>query len=299
MPNPATMNIIGCGRVGKTLAYLWHRNQSICVRGISNRSKSSAQSAADFIGGGTACALDQWQPADFTMIATGDSDIATCATQLADSGILRPGNIVFHCSGALGSEILTAVKPCGALVASVHPIKSFAEPASAAASFAGTFCGIEGDPEATEGLTPLFENIGGAPLHLRSDTKALYHAGMAISANYLVTVLQWGVDTLEQAGLPPATGLKVLEPMVRNALDNVFNLGPTGALTGPIARRDDAIVRLHMEALQSWQPELAKLYRALGYETLKLAQRHAPALPAQEQAMKMLLSGDGDQDGAI
>ena len=290
MSNPATMNIIGCGRVGKTLAYLWQCNKIIHVQGISNRSRASAQSAIDFIGGGTACPPEELQPADFTIIATGDTAIATCATQLANAGILRPGNIVFHCSGALGSEILADVKPCGALIASVHPIKSFAEPATATASFRGTFCGIEGDPEATAHLTPLFENIGGLPLPLHSATKALYHAGMAISANYLVTLLQWGVDTLEQAGLPPATGLKVLEPMVRNTLDNIFNLGPAEALTGPIARRDAVTVSRHIDALQRWQPGFAKLYCALGHETLKLAQRHGSALPAQEQIMKDILN---------
>lgn len=290
MSSPATMNIIGCGRVGKTLAYLWQRNQTIHLQGISNCSIASAQTAADFIGGGTPCAPGELLPADYTMIATCDSAIATCATQLANTGILRPGDIVFHCSGALSSEILADLKTCGAVVASVHPIKSFAEPASAAASFSGTFCGIEGDPAATAHLTLLFENIGGSLLPLQSETKALYHAGMAISANYLVTLLQWGIDTLEQAGLPPVTGLKVLEPMVRNTLDNIFNLGPAGALTGPIARRDDATVNRHIDALQRWQPEFAKLYRALGNETLKLAQRHAPALPAQEQAMKEILT---------
>lgn len=294
MSSPATMNIIGCGRVGKTLAYLWHCNQSIHVQGISNRSRASAQNAIDFIGSGTACPPEELQPADFTMIATGDSAISSCATQLANTGILRPGDIVFHCSGALGSEILADVKSCDALIASVHPIKSFAEPASAAASFRGTFCGIEGDPEAIARLTPLFQNIGGLPLPLHSKTKALYHAGMAISANYLVTLLQWGIDTLEQAGLPPETGLKVLEPMVRNTLDNIFELGPARALTGPITRRDHTIVRQHIEALQNWQPELAKLYCALGYETLKLAQRNGPALPDQEQTIKKLLSDGGD-----
>ncbi|MGE4543955.1 MAG: Rossmann-like and DUF2520 domain-containing protein [Pedobacter sp.] len=290
MSNLPTMNIIGCGRLGKTLAYLWRCNQIIHVQGITNRSIGSAQSAADFIGGGTACTTGEWQPADFTMIATGDSDIAACATQLASAGILRPGNIVFHCSGALGSDILAAVKPHGALVASVHPIKSFAEPASAATSFRGTFCGIEGDLAATARLTALFENIGGTPLPLRSETKALYHAGMAISANYLVTLLQWGLDTLEQAGLPPATGLKILEPMVRNTLDNVFTLGPAEALTGPIARRDDATVSRHIKALRCWQPELAELYRALGLETLKLSQKRELALTAQEQTMKDILT---------
>lgn len=295
MPNLATMNIIGCGRLGKTLAYLWHRKQIIHLQGITNRSMTSAIAATDFIGAGRACAPAELLPADFTMIATGDSDIAASATQLVNSGILRPGDIVFHCSGALGSEILTAAQTYGALIASVHPIKSFAEPVSAAASFQGTFCGIEGDPRATDRLSPLFESIGGTPLPLTSESKPLYHAGMSISANYLVTLLQWGIETLEHAGLTPAAGLKVLEPMVRNTLDNIFALGPAKALTGPIARRDDTTVSRHIEALQSWQPELATLYRGLGRKTLKLAQSHHPALPAQEHVMEQILSEDSEK----
>jgi predicted short-subunit dehydrogenase-like oxidoreductase (DUF2520 family) len=295
MSNQATMNIIGCGRLGKTLAYLWRTNHVVRVQGVMNRSVSSGQAAIDFIGAGTACAPGELLPADFTMITTGDSAIEDCASQLAGCGILRPGDIVFHCSGALGSDILTVVQACGALVASVHPIKSFAEPASAAASFGGTFCGIEGDPAATVRLTPLFESIGGMPLPLRSDTKPLYHAGMAISANFLVTLLQWGLDTLEQAGLPPAAGIKMLEPMVRNTVDNIFALGPAKALTGPIARRDEATVSRHIEALRAWHPELAKLYRDLGRKTLELAQSHSSALPAQEQSMERLLENKGDQ----
>ena len=294
MPEQATLNIIGCGRLGKTLAHLWHVNHIVQVQGIMNRSMASGHAAAAFIGAGTACSPAALLPADFTMIATADSSIEVFAAELAHSGILRPGDIVFHCSGALGSQSLAAVQTCGAHVASVHPIKSFAEPVSAAASFRGTFCSIEGDPVATNRLMVLFESIGGTLLPLRSEAKPLYHAGLAISANYLVTLLQWGIDTLEQAGLPPATGLKVLEPMVRNTLDNIFALGPAKALTGPIARRDESTVRRHIEALRNWQPELAELYRGLGRKTLKLAQDHSPALPLQEQSMERILGDNGE-----
>lgn len=285
----ATLNIIGCGRLGKTLACLWHKKNILQIQDISTRSLTSAQTAVDFIGAGRACGFADLRPADVTMIATDDGSIASCAAKLAEADILRPEDIVFHCSGLHSSEILAPVKPCKALAASVHPVKSFAEPLSAAASFTGTFCGMEGNPNALARLIPLFEKIGGIPLPLQSEAKTLYHAAMTMSANYLVTLLHISLATLEQAGLSSATALKVLEPLVRNTLDNIVALGPAEALTGPVARRDEATVRGHMEALQSWQPDLAELYRILARETLKLAQSHSAALPQQEQAMEEVL----------
>jgi predicted short-subunit dehydrogenase-like oxidoreductase (DUF2520 family) len=291
----ATLNIIGCGRLGKTLGCLWRQKKILHVQDITTRSLASARASADFIGGGTACSLESLRPADFTMISTNDGSIADCAKRLAVTGILRPGDIVFHCSGAHGSEILSAVRRRKALIASVHPIKSFAEPASAAASFPGTFCGVEGDSAAAAQLNLLFGKIGGIPFPLRSETKTLYHAAMTMSANYLVTLLQLSVDTLQQAGLSSATASKIIEPLVRNTVDNIFSLGPAEALTGPVSRRDEAIVRRHLEALQSWQPETAELYRILGRQTLKLARTLSDAAPEQERAMNAVLKAKDNE----
>jgi predicted short-subunit dehydrogenase-like oxidoreductase (DUF2520 family) len=55
------------------------------------------------------------------------------------------GSVVFHCSGALASDRLQAVRAAGGAVASVHPIRSFADPQAVAQAFAGTYCGMEGD----------------------------------------------------------------------------------------------------------------------------------------------------------
>lgn len=293
MSEPATLNIIGCGRLGTAFACLWRRHALLQLQGVVNRSLASAEAAVALIGEGEACSLDELRPADFTMLATGDDAIAASARNLAATGILRPGDIVFHCSGALSSEVLQPVRKRGAHIASVHPIKSFAEPLRAAAGFCGTYCGVEGEPAATERLIPLFEKIGGLILPLQAETKILYHAAMSIGANYLATLMQMSLDTLERAGLPPATGLKLLEPLVRDTLDNIFSLGPAEALTGPIARRDDGVVRRHIEALQAWRPELADLYRDLGLRTLQLAQDRAAADPGQERTMQHILKQEG------
>jgi predicted short-subunit dehydrogenase-like oxidoreductase (DUF2520 family) len=45
---------------------------------------------------------------------------------------------VFHCSGAKASAVLAPVQACGALIASLHPVRSFADKDACAAAFAGT-----------------------------------------------------------------------------------------------------------------------------------------------------------------
>ena len=46
------LNIIGAGKVGKTLAKLWHDQKIFTVRGILNQNLTSARNACRFIGAG-------------------------------------------------------------------------------------------------------------------------------------------------------------------------------------------------------------------------------------------------------
>ena len=51
--------------------------------------------------------------------------------------------ICWHASGAIPSSVLKPLKDAGAEIGSIHPAKSFADPASAAETFAGTPCVID------------------------------------------------------------------------------------------------------------------------------------------------------------
>ena len=138
-----TLNIIGCGRVGKVLGRLWNQQDIFEVQDVLNRSVDSARRSVEFIGAGRP--LDDYtalRAADLCLIGASDDQIVPCTTRLFETGGLRPGGILFHCSGALPSSIL---RRDGVLSASVHPIRSFADPEQAARDFAGTWCGIEGE----------------------------------------------------------------------------------------------------------------------------------------------------------
>lgn len=290
-----TLNIIGAGRVGRTLAALWQRQGVFEIRGVMNRSAASALEAVVFIGAGVAAeSLTALASADVWLLAVPDSQIVLAAESLASSGLLRTGDIVFHCSGALPSSELAAVQARGALVASVHPLKSFADAASAAQTFTGTYCVAEGDAAALKVLTPAFEAIGARMAAIDPQCKTVYHAASVMVCNYLTALMEAGLQCYERSGLPRGTATAMMEPLVRETLDNVFRLGTEKALTGPIARGDHGVVARQLASLRTADPRLAAVYRALGVMALELTRAKGEADAAALCALNNVLHGSSE-----
>ena len=67
------LNIIGCGRVGRTLARLWHEGGVFTIGDISDRTADKSRAAVAFIGGGRASAdlVDRFALHDKTGVETG------------------------------------------------------------------------------------------------------------------------------------------------------------------------------------------------------------------------------------
>jgi predicted short-subunit dehydrogenase-like oxidoreductase (DUF2520 family) len=268
-----TINIIGCGNVGKVLARLWAEKGTYKIQAVLNRSRESAALAVDFIGAGQAAEWTNLRPADVVMIGTPDDQIGDACKMLARTGILRSNTVVFHCSGALPSTVLGPAQASGARTASVHPIRSFASQENSAASFAGTYCGIEGDAMAVELLSHAFASIGAHLVTVNPEFKSVYHSAAVFSSNYLVTLLDVAVEAYAKSGVPREEALRLMEPLVRGTVDNVFRLGPTDALTGPIARGDVATVLRQYKAVSAWDKRIGALYKQLGKLTAAVAAR--------------------------
>jgi predicted short-subunit dehydrogenase-like oxidoreductase (DUF2520 family) len=287
-----TLNIIGCGAVGKTLGRLFHEAGVFEVQDILTRSLDSARSAAAFIGAGRpVAALAELRPADLHLIAAGDDGIPGCAADLAASGLVGPGTIVWHASGALPSSILAPVRGQGAAIASVHPVKSFADPLDSVASFAGTWCGIEGDDSAVACLGQAFIALGGKTFSVDARFKDIYHAGSVLVCNYLTALIETGMRAYQKGGLPRQTALEVMEPLVRGTVANIFRVGTAQALTGPIARGDSTVVARQLAALDSWDGEVALIYRALGSVALELSQERGGASEDDLERVRQVLKG--------
>ncbi|MES2130051.1 MAG: Rossmann-like and DUF2520 domain-containing protein [Pseudomonadota bacterium] len=265
----ATLNIIGAGHVGSVLGKLFAERRALAIQDVLTRSADSAARAVAFIGQGRACAsLAAMAPADVWMLAVPDDHIAAVSMALARAQALD-GSVVFHCSGAKSSAELAGA----GFTASVHPIRSFADPTAVAQSFAGTWCGIEGHARAVAVLEAALHAIGAQTVPIDAAAKTVYHAASVFASNYLVTVLDCALRAYQAAGIPEQVARELARPLASESLANVFRLGPELALSGPIARGDFATVARQRAAVSAWDAPTGALYAALVAPTTALADR--------------------------
>jgi len=268
-----SLTVIGGGHVGRVLGRLLHTRAGFKVNQVVGRSADSARDAAAFIGAGHA--LNHYgalTSADVYMLTVPDDQIARACTMLAAAVPLR-GSVVFHCSGALASDKLQPARAAGAHVASVHPIRSFADMEAVAAAFDGTFCGVEGDAQALTVLQPALAAIGARVVPIDASAKTVYHAAAVFASNYLVTVLDAALRAYQAAGIPEDVARELARPLAMESMANVFRLGAAPALSGPIARGDMATVKRQQDAVAAWDAATGQLYEALVPPTVALAAR--------------------------
>lgn len=192
--------------------------------------------------------------ADAVLLCVPDGEIAAAAATIA------PGPLVGHCSGATGLDPLA---PHQAF--SMHPLMTVT---AAGATFAGAGAAIAGSsPRALHTAAGLARALGMRPVGVADRDRAAYHAAASIASNFLVTL----EGAAERVAGTAGVDRELLVPLVRAAVDNWAALGPERALTGPVARGDEATVAAQRDAICERAPELVELFDALVQATRELA----------------------------
>ena len=307
-----TLHIVGCGRVGQSLARLWADAGTFSIGRVVNRSVASARRAVDFIGQGSAVeSLGAVAAGDWLMLAVPDSRLeatvetiaGTIAGTIAESiartnGHARPG-LVFHVSGAEPAEIL---RPIGSPAASVHPVCPFSDPARAIETFPGSYALGEGDDEALDRLLPAFAGIGAETMRFSPIDKRRYHAATVAASNFLNVLDDLALSLAESAGLAPDQALRVIVALQRAGLANIERAGPVLSLTGPMERGDRAVCQRLADT-----PGVAEsdLFMALARAAVDLAERkHGRSSeylpdPLREVFAAPGIVGTGGPDGSV
>jgi predicted short-subunit dehydrogenase-like oxidoreductase (DUF2520 family) len=95
-----------------------------------------------------------------------------------------------------------------------------------------------------------------------------------VFATNFAPVLQALANQLWTAtGVPPEVAAHLNATLLKNVVDNIVTLGPAGALTGPAARGDLALVQRQGEAVSAWNATAGEAYVALSQLAAKLAAR--------------------------
>jgi predicted short-subunit dehydrogenase-like oxidoreductase (DUF2520 family) len=181
---------------------------------------------------------------------------------------------VGHTSGATP---LAAMAAAGADLFGLHPLQSFTGDESLEA-FGGAGCAIAGtSPEALALALRLAGDLGMTAFEIDDSGRAAYHAAASLASNFLVTLEAAAERVAAGAGLEAEEARAVLAPLVERTVRNWTKLGPERALTGPVARGDDATVAAQRAAVEEAAPELLALFDELVERTRELARGQVPA----------------------
>jgi predicted short-subunit dehydrogenase-like oxidoreductase (DUF2520 family) len=238
--------LIGAGRLGSALASALRETDTdagITVRGPFGRDVDQADLAG----------------CDVVLLCVPDAAIEDAAAAL----LPVTGRLVGHCSGAGGLRPLIAA---GHEAFSLHPLMTVTP---AGATFAGAGCAVDGTTErALRTADRLANALCMRPVRIREEDRVAYHAAASIASNYLVTL----EDAAERLLATTGASRDLLVPLVRAAVENWAQAGPD-ALTGPIARGDEATVASQRATVADRAPELLDLFDTLADATRALAAR--------------------------
>lgn len=232
---PDRIAIVGAGRLGTALAAALAA-ASLDVEGPLGRDQPPSAAAR------------------VVLLCVPDAQIATAAAALPD------GLLAGHCSAA---TTLAALAPHEAF--SLHPLMTVT---AAGASFTGATAAIAGaTPRALQTAELLAEALGMRPLRIDDEDRAAYHAAASVASNFLVVVEDLAERLARSAGLDR----EPLVALVQASVANWAALGPADALTGPIARGDEATVARQRAAVAERAPEDLELFDVLAAATRRLA----------------------------
>ena len=270
-----SLNVIGAGRVGRSLAYCCRKTGFFQIGGIINRSSRSTDIAVDYIGGGAACkSMKDMSPTDALMIGVTDGEIFKVVKDAYAADLVRTGGLVFHLSGPLSSAELEVFRnKYKAKVASLHLIKSFEAPIRHSRDLSGIYASVEGDDEAVMVLSEMLKSLDIKPIRISASHKILYHSASVFACNYLTALFDIALDLMVRAGIDRPLARQALIPLVKGTVSNLEEVDTPNALTGPVARADIDLIARQSRAIAHLDERYDVIYRELGMIALDLTRR--------------------------
>ena len=263
--------IIGVGKVGLAVGYLL-KKQGCHIAGVCARHRESVDRAVRFIGGEPSRdAAEASRLGDVVLLTTGDDQIQPVCEEIASKGGFRKGQKVIHMSGASSLDVLKSARDSGADILSVHPLQAFATVEGAIEQLPGTVFGVTAENHLVDWANNFVRALGGKPIRIADEQKAIYHAAACVVSNYFVTLMWIGKNMAIRAGIPEKLALDAYWPLVRGTFKNLEKNTPAEALTGPIARGDIETIKEHRRKLRRELRQFLKAYDVLGRHTVEVA----------------------------
>ncbi|MDI5962868.1 DUF2520 domain-containing protein [Streptomyces sp. SL13] len=292
-PARLTVGVVGAGRVGPALAaalkLAGHR--PVAASGVSDASRRRAAALLPDVP--LVEPAEVLARADLVLLTVPDDALPGLVAGLADTGAIRPGQLLAHTSGRYGAGVLDPARRAGALPLALHPAMTFTGTTVDVDRLAGCSFGVTAPQELRLAAEALVVEMGGEPEWIDEQARPLYHAALAIGSNHLVTLVAQARELLATAGVDNPG--RMLGPLLGAALDNALRSGDQ-ALTGPVSRGDAGTVAAHLDQLRAHAPQNVPSYVAMARATADRALTNGMLKPELAEALLGALA-DRPEDG--
>jgi predicted short-subunit dehydrogenase-like oxidoreductase (DUF2520 family) len=286
----SSLSLVGPGRAGSAFGRSWLAAGGFLTEVIARDAAAPREAVERLAGGSPRGVAEAGADCDILVLAVPDDAIAGVASALA--GRIRC-RAAFHVSGALPASALEALRPGGAALGSLHPLRVFT--GSAAETWAGAFVAIEGDAGAVSLAERIVGALGGRPHRIAPESKPLYHAAATLAAGGTVALISLAARAWAAAGIPESEARRALAELAGSAAAAAAARDFSEAFTGPVARHDRGTLRTHRDALAAY-PDLLRVYQLLARETLA---RTAPKGGGKDEEDEVLTLLEDGPDGKI
>ncbi|MFE7979216.1 Rossmann-like and DUF2520 domain-containing protein [Streptomyces shenzhenensis] len=293
-PARLTVGVVGAGRVGPVLAaslrLAGHR--PVAVSAVSDASRRRAELLLPDVP--VVPPAEVLQRAELVLLTVPDDTLPGLVSGLAETGAVRPGQLLVHTSGRYGARVLDPALRAGALPLALHPVMTFTGTPVDVQRLAGCSFGVTAPDELRLAAEALVIEMGGEPEWVAEENRPLYHAALALGANHLVTLVAQSMELLRAAGVEAPD--RMLGPLLGAALDNALRSGDA-ALTGPVARGDAGTVAAHVAELRRHAPQSLAGYLAMARATADRALAHGLLKPELAEDLLDVLATGTDATG--
>lgn len=254
------VGVVGTGRAGSVLGAALNRagHKVVAAYGVSDLSRVRAEALLP--GVPLLPVKEVMAKADLVLITIPDDSLPDFISSAVSQDFVTPGQLLVHASGRYGIGVLAEATALGALPLALHPAMTLTGTSLDLERLSGAPFGVT----APQALRPVAEalvvEMGGEPIWVPEQSRALYHAALANGANHLVTLVSQSIDLLGNAGVEEPA--RLISPLLCAALDNSLRQGDQ-ALTGPVVRGDASSVAAHIEVIGQISPEARNAYIAM------------------------------------
>lgn len=219
-PARLTVGVVGAGRVGPALAaslqLAGHR--PVAVSAVSDASRRRAERMLPDVP--VVPPAEVLQRSELVLLTVPDDALPELVSGLADTGAVRPGQLLAHTSGRYGAKVLDPALRAGALPLALHPAMTFTGTPVDVQRLAGCSFGVTAPEELRLAAEALVVEMGGEPFVVAGADRAAYGEAIDTAVSFSTAIVDQASNLLDGIGV--ARSGAVLAPLVRSAVENAL-----------------------------------------------------------------------------